>query len=724
MKALHILCASAAVLAQAQAIWPFDSGSSSSTNSDSTETSQPSDDGESWFQSVVGNFGGDGSESSSTEGAASTDDSNPYAPFNTTCPSGSLTRDANDISDLEKNYIQKRQEITNKNLIDFLQKKSNLTDFDAESFINDNAKDHNITIGLAFSGGGYRAMLCGAGQLLATDDRFEDANEHGVGGLLQSATYITGLSGGNWLVGSLVMNNWLSVAEIVNGSSSIWQLEDSILNPSGIRIDKTIAYYYGLREAVLAKEEAGFDTTITDIWGRALSYQFFPDESGGENITWSSVRNMSHFEDHTMPYFMVVSNARKPGDLIINENSTVIEVSPYELGLWDPSLNAFADVEYLGSSVHSGNPNDTNICVRNFDNAGFIMGTSSSLFNQVLLQLGNYDINSVIKSILTGLLSRLSYAEWDIASYEPNPFFGQESGESVAMIKNETLYLVDGGEDLQNVPFYPLIQNTRDVDVIFAFDNSADTDESWPNATSIILTYKRQFAQQGKGTPFPFVPDVETFLDEDLSSKPVFFGCNASDLDALITWHNNSDVNATDVPLVVYVSNHHESYYSNFSTFKLSYENAEKYGAIRNGFEVMSRNNLTDDDKWLTCVGCAIIRRQQERFGQEQSDECKQCFKEYCWNGGVKEAAAVSSASGLSEITGLRTSSAHSTSSSTATSSPASSETTSKTSSSSDNESTSSENSSSSKQNDGVINKGQPSFFFLLGNLLLAILAN
>ncbi|KAI5965456.1 plb1 [Candida theae] len=718
MKVCHVLCASAAIFAHAQAIWPFDSGSST-TSSDSTETSTPTDGGESWIQSVVGNFaGGSSSQTSSTNAAASTGGSNPYAPYNTTCPSGSLTREANDLSDLEKNYIKQRQEITNKNLINFLKNKSNLTDFDPESFINNNAQEHNITIGLAFSGGGYRAMLCGAGQLLATDDRFEDANEHGVGGLLQSATYLTGLSGGNWLVGSLVMNNWLSVAEIVNGSSSIWQLEDSILNPSGIRIDKTIAYYYGLQEAVDAKDSAGFDTTITDIWGRALSYQFFPDPSGGENITWSSVRNMSHFEDHSMPYFLVVSNARKPGDLIINENSTVVEISAYELGSWDPSLKAFTDVEYLGSAVDSGTPNNTNVCVRNFDNAGFIMGTSSSLFNQVLLQLGNYDINSVIKTILTGLLSRISNAEWDIASYEPNPFLGQQSGESVAMVSNETLYLVDGGEDLQNVPFYPLIQNTRDVDVIFAFDNSADTNESWPNATSIISTYKRQFADQGKGTPFPFVPDVDRFLEEDLSSKPVFFGCNASDLDALVKWHNNSNINTTDVPLVVYVSNHHQSYYSNFSTFKLSYDDAEKFGTIRNGFEVMSRNNLTDDSNWLTCVGCAIIRRQQERFGQEQSDECKKCFQEYCWSGGVRQAVAVSSASGLSAITGLQTSSSASTSST-----KTSSDSTSTTPSGSETTSSGSSSSSSEKNNNGVLSVGQPSIFFFLGNLLLTALA-
>lgn len=84
----------------------FDSDSSS-TNSDSTETSAPSDGGESWIQSVVGNFGGSESASSNTDAAASTDDSNPYAPYNSTCPSESLTRDANDISDLEKEYIQK-----------------------------------------------------------------------------------------------------------------------------------------------------------------------------------------------------------------------------------------------------------------------------------------------------------------------------------------------------------------------------------------------------------------------------------------------------------------------------------------------------------------------------------------------------------------------------------------------------------------------------------------
>ena len=73
-------------------------------------------------------------------------------------------------------------------------------------------------------------MLAGAGQILGLDGRYEDANNHGLGGLLDSSTYVVGLSGGNWLVGLLALNDWLSVGDIVNGKSTIWQLQDSILN--------------------------------------------------------------------------------------------------------------------------------------------------------------------------------------------------------------------------------------------------------------------------------------------------------------------------------------------------------------------------------------------------------------------------------------------------------------------------------------------------------------
>ena len=738
------------LISQAQAIWPFDSsGSSSSLDSSPSETGSsggtfPFDlfgSGSSLTQSSSAQAS---STKSTSDSASSTDSSlfsssnsgsswyqtfldgdsgdqkTDYAPFNLTCPSKkTFIRTASELSQQEKDYIHKRQETTNKNLIDFLSKRANLSDFDAKSFINDNAPNHNITIGLSFSGGGYRAMLAGAGQILGLDGRYEDANKHGLGGLLDSSTYVVGLSGGNWLVGLLALNDWLSVGDIVNGKSTIWQLQDSILNPSGMRIDKTIAYYYGLAQAVQAKEDAGFQTSVTDTWGRALSYQFFEEDdsgTGGANITWSSIRNLSSFQDHLMPYPIVVANGRTPGTYIINENSTIFEISPYELGSWDPSLKSFSDIQYLGSSVNNGNPNNTDICVNNFDNAGFIMGTSSSLFNQILLQLDNYSINSIIKMILEKVLTDVSDEEYDIAVYEPNPFFGADSAGIKSITTNDTLYLCDGGEDLQNVPFYPLIQNERGVDVIFAFDNSADTNSSWPNGTSIQETYKRQFSKQGKGTPFPFAPDYKTFLDKNMGDKPVFFGCNSSDLEDLVAWHENDKINVTDVPLVVYTSNTRMSYNSNFSTFKLSYSDQEKFGAIRNGFETVTRNNLTDDENWSTCVGCAIIRRQQERLGEEQSDECKKCFQEYCWTGGFKDAASVSSVSGISGLA-AKTHTSGGTSSTTQ-------QTSTTTGSSSNGGSSSTGSSSSSKKKNGgdLVNGGVPSSIFLVFNSLLGLI--
>jgi hypothetical protein len=71
-------------------------------------------------------------------------------------------------------------------------------------------------VGLAFSGGGYRAMLNGAGVLQAFDGSNTTAINARTGGLLQSSLYITGLSGGSWLVGSWALNNYPSMTTMVS----------------------------------------------------------------------------------------------------------------------------------------------------------------------------------------------------------------------------------------------------------------------------------------------------------------------------------------------------------------------------------------------------------------------------------------------------------------------------------------------------------------------------
>lgn len=556
---------------------------------------------------------------------------NSYTPGNVSCPAGnqSFIRHAGQLSPNESAWITERQKFIKPQLIQFLDE-GGLDSFDASSFLSNTT----ITVAMAFSGGGYRAMLCGAGQFAAFDNRTINSTTGTapLGGLVQASTYLAGLSGGSWLVGSLVLNNFTSVQDL-QGSSDVWNLENSIIDPGGVNIFSDASYWDNISNAVEGKSGAGFNTSLTDIWGRGLSQQFIDLKEGGPALTWDDIRNYPVFQSHEMPFPIVVSDGRAPNTTIISTNSTVFEFTPFELGSWDPSVYAFTDVKYLGTSVQNGENNGT--CIAGFDNAGFVMGTSSSLFNQFILQLNSTGITGIVYNLAQSILQDLGSDSADIAIYAPNPFKGAvQSNISTA----DWLTLVDGGEDNQNVPLHPLIQPERSVDVIFAFDNSADTNNSWPDGASLVATYERQFGIEGNGTIFPYVPDKSTFINSNLTSHPTFFGCNTSNLTSLFP----SDLPQSErhyPPLIVYLANYPYSYFSNTSTFKLSYTEAEVAGIIQNGYNVATQQNGTIDNEWATCVRCAIIQREVERRGQNATPQCQNCYSKYCWNGQLNSKA-------------------------------------------------------------------------------------
>ena len=190
-------------------------------------------------------------------------------------------------------------------------------------------------------------------------------------------------------------------------------------------------------------------------------------------------------------------------DRCIASNTTIFEFNPWELGSWDPTTYAFAPMDFIGSNFIAGILPDNETCISGFDNAGFIMGTSSSLFNQALLQINNTAETNILTSAMTSVLGTLNESNSDIAIYKPNPFyhFHNETNENAP---SELLTLVDGGEDLQNIPLHPLLQPQRRVDVIFAIDSSADTTNRWPNGTSLVATYQRSVSSSGiaNGTVF------------------------------------------------------------------------------------------------------------------------------------------------------------------------------------------------------------------------------
>ena len=565
--------------------------------------------------------------------------SNGYAPANVTCPTDfNLIREANELSANETEWVSKRKQITKETLNGFLtkaMKNFNDTSLLEKLFSGDSSSESLVPkIGIAASGGGYRAMLSGAGMLAAMDNRTTGADEHGLGGLLQSATYLAGLSGGNWLTGTLAWNNWTSVQDIIDNmykNNSIWDITNGLISSDSA----TLAMWAQVFTDVTEKKNASFNITLADYWGRALAYNFFPSlPDGGAGYTWSSIRDSDVFMNAMMPFPISVTDVRHPFAGITPLNSTIVEFNPFEMGSWDPSLNAFADVKYIGSKVNNGKPVQEGQCIAGFDNTGFVIGTSSTLFtpsmvSAVKTMLGNSS-SSAVGSLLIEFIANDNN---DVASYSPNPFKGSSFGNNADLISSPEMYLADGGEDSIEIPLISLIQKKRDLDVIFALDNSADTAESWPNGTSLVAAYQRQFSEQGKNISFPYVPSTETFVSSGLNKRPTFFGCDARNLTDL----------AYIPPLIVYLPNSDFSFASNTSTLQLQYSEEERLALIQNGFEAATRGNFTGDSDFLGCIACAVIRRKQQSSDAELPAECDACFTNYCWDGSEADSISINS---------------------------------------------------------------------------------
>ncbi|KAL5611304.1 hypothetical protein FOBRF1_007421 [Fusarium oxysporum] len=479
-------------------------------------------------------------------------------------------RQATNLSSDEITWLEQRDKNTISALKDIL-KRLNIGNIDIGSYLDGIVSDGDALprIGIAISGGGYRAMMNGAGAIAAFDNRTTNSSSKGhLGGILQAATYLSGLSGGSWTVGSLYTQNFTSVESIISAKSgflsTLWQFDDSIL----------------------------------------------------EAYTFSSIANDTAFADAQTPMPIIVAIERTIGQVQIATNSTIVEFNPWEMGSYDPTLSAFAPLKYVGSSFNNGTLKRGSHCIAGVDNVGFVMGTSASLFNQAFLQIDKVDnVPDFLLKAINNTLADIGEENRDIANW-PNPFYKYNTKNN-SNANTTILTLVDGGEDLQNIPLHPLLLSDRNVDVIFAVDGSADTRTRWPNGTALGATYQR--SKEGtspQNNKFPKVPDQNTFVNLGLNKKPTLFGCD-----------NSSG------PLIVYLPNAPYTTQSNFTTFDLEYSDTERNEIIQNGYNVATMGNGTVDENWPACVGCAILARSFIRTKTALPSKCEDCFKRFCWNG-------------------------------------------------------------------------------------------
>ncbi|PYI00046.1 lysophospholipase 1 [Aspergillus ellipticus CBS 707.79] len=568
---------------------------------------------------------------------------NGYAPAHVTCPSSRPTiRPGSGLSSNETAWLKTRREKTQSALKDFFGH-IEIEDFDAVSYIGNNSGSDLPNVAIGISGGGLVACLNGGGAIKAFDERTEGSTAQGqLGGLLQSATYFAALSGGSWALGSIYINNFTTVSNL---QENLWDFnsDEIIFGPE--RMSHT-EFWGEISAQVKSKREAGFRTGDADFWGRIQGYNFFNATDGGVDYTWSSIAKTDSFQSADMPMPLVVMTGNHESTESLSSSPAtypIYETTPWEWGTYDDDIYGFAPLEYLGTRFVDGVVPENDTCVRGFDNAGFITGTSSDIWNEkgrdILYYLGyaleayeaaepNSTMVEFLKIAIQDFYNASSSTNSTVsgpAAYDPNPFYQYNTATS-PFAQTTNLIVQDGGETSQNIPLYPLIQQKRSVDVIFAVDSlGSESYDYWPTGSSLIATYNRTLLNIANDTSFPEIPDLDTFLNYGLNARPTFFGCNASSL-------------TTPTPLVVYLPNHPITFSSNYSLTDGSFNDTQRDAIIANGYNVATQANGTLDEDWSTCVGCAVLSRSLNRTGTTVPEACTKCFQRYCWNGTTDDA--------------------------------------------------------------------------------------
>ncbi|KAJ3823123.1 phospholipase B [Lentinula raphanica] len=594
----------------------------------------------------------------STTSAAFEDSVTDYAPaVNIPCPDLSTT-------EFVREWTASNQTV-NPNEAEYVQTRINTTIAQAwNDWLSDGSQlGYNTSsfqgffpkIGIAIPGGGLRAAQFGAAALSGIDARNESAKSAGTGGLLQVSSYLTGLSGGSWITGSLFFNNFPTLGELVFGNGNNltgWLLDLAFATPDGDDLfSEYNQYFYGsILWSVMAKADTGIDTSITDPWARMISYHFLNqtnrqnfftnDTAHGAGQLWSNIPTIPAWQQYETPFPILVTDSRPDGlntTTALTLDPTVYEITPFEFASYDPDLSAGVNLSFAGTPMTDKKPVNASACVSGFDQAGFMMGTSASLFNQILdfahntLQDFSQSDSNGLLYVLSRQLSEVRTRADDVANW-PNPFNGVKT--STYEDTNSTwLSLIDGASNGENIPLGPLFVKARALDVIVTLDGSADDPNNWPNGTGMLITQERlsSILEASHQQMPPLPQNAQAFIDTGARERATFFGCDPSQ-------------NPPEFPLVIYIPNmppfNGDDPTANTGTFQLQYTPKQQqvlFDQVHNNTIAGFVPNTNDaDPNFGKCLQCAAVDRARYKIAppavMNRSDFCQTCFTQYCFD--------------------------------------------------------------------------------------------
>ncbi|CCM05468.1 uncharacterized protein FIBRA_07689 [Fibroporia radiculosa] len=563
-------------------------------------------------------------------------------------------RKTNVIPDAWKTYLSNIQAVQSTN--------ASLPSYVASILSGESNRYPNL--GIACSGGGWRAAMFGGGVLNVLDGRNATSVSVGTGGLLQAAQYLTGLSGGSNLVGSLAQANFPTIQELTLGPGTNTTTDEwgGWLAPINQQDPYTNAtqnaeYIQELIEEMRGKYEAGFAVSYNDVTARDNGRHFVNGTTAanffdttlvhGAGYTWSGVANVSTFANYSQPFPILVATLLSPNgnfstvipdsSFIIPTSNPIMELNVYELGSYDPNLAAFTPMQYLGTTNNS-------VCYTNYDNTGLIIGASGD-WNTIYNTSESTYATSEAYPITSALNATLPQAGivLDAALFR-NPFYGSIMNGTF-IDRNETIIMMsDGGSDGEAVPIQPLMVKARGLDTIFAIDSNQDwPNEYWSAGGSLVNMQNRINSFFPTAYTMPPVPtNISEFIAQNLSTHPTFFGCDST----------------TEAPLIIYLANggpprDGATPLTNVAPNNVT--NDQLQGFLDQTFTIALQGlpanaSATSDSEWPACLACAIVDRARNATGTERSGVCSSCFERYCWNGSTVGLATTTTKSGAVSV--------------------------------------------------------------------------
>ncbi|KAJ5175897.1 uncharacterized protein N7482_001774 [Penicillium canariense] len=373
-------------------------------------------------------------------------------------------------------------------------------------------------IAMCGSGGGLRALVAGTGSYLAAQEA----------GLWDCVTYTAGVSGSCWL-------QTLYHSSLADGNFN--RLVDHLKNRLGVHIAFPPAalnllttaptnkfLLSGLVEKL--KADPGADFGLVDIYGLLLAARLLVPrgELGVSDRDLKISNQQANLLDgaHPMPIYTAVRHEipvldgdsqeakhTKPEDLMREAKSESwfqwFEFTPYEF--FCEELNAGIPTWALGRHFNAGRnelPSDA-YPIPELRVPG-LMGIWGSAFCATLSHYYK-EIRPLVKGLagFGGIDSLIQGKNEDLVRVHPidpaaipNYVMGMKDQLPAScpesIFQNKHLRLMDAGMS-NNLPIYPLIRPGRDVDVIVAFDASADIkQENW---LSVVDGYARQRGIKG-----------------------------------------------------------------------------------------------------------------------------------------------------------------------------------------------------------------------------------